>query len=127
MLPCAMEDIQLWSKRAACKSTEEPEIFFQDDSESNNKRNKLCTVCPVKDLCKAYAIAHGEYGFWGKTSKYQRDRLGPIFIKLVRDQFLIAGFLEYRPSLVGYLKQKEALQQVYIDPIFDLLSVMGPI
>lgn len=56
--------------RAAC-ANEDPELFFDDTREHEAAR--ICRGCPVRDGCKAWAIAtQPAYGVWGGLTEKVR-------------------------------------------------------
>lgn len=59
----------------ACASNGEPDLFYDDDRQ--DAAVIICTGCPVRDACLAYAIDHEEYGVWGGvTAQGQADMRG---------------------------------------------------
>ena len=75
-----------------------PDLFFSDDGERRgNERaalaRKVCTRCPWRDPCAAYALPRREHGIWGATTREEREatrkRLGipvidPVPLELIR-------------------------------------------
>jgi hypothetical protein len=98
-----MEEINSWAKRGKCRNHEQEINFFPDRSESKAKR--FCkglddkVVCPVLDLCKTYAIIHGEVGIWGGTCTAEREAIDPAILTLLRQVYRQEGLLEVRRNL----------------------------
>ena len=64
-----------WHDRALCAQTD-PEAFFPEKGGSTREAKKICSVCPVRAECLAYALAHDErFGIWGGLSERERRRL----------------------------------------------------
>ncbi|MEV4093836.1 WhiB family transcriptional regulator [Streptosporangium saharense] len=75
-----------WRDRAACRSADDPEIFFPKVSAMRGARGaetrayaaaqQVCARCPVQQECRAYALDRDEqYGMWGGMTPGQRRRL----------------------------------------------------
>lgn len=94
-----------WQLRALCRGLDMP------------SSTGFCKGCPVIDPCRSYAIAHDEFGIWGGTSRNQRLKLNPMYTQLIRQLYLEAGLLEWRPSLEEYLKPEEEQQLELFYPI----------
>lgn len=103
-----------WQLRGLCRGTDNPNAYFSSKVADSKKS---CKGCPVMDLCKTYAIAHAEYGIWGGTSRYERQRLPEIYRDLIRNLYYDQGLLEYRPWLQEWLEQREGQQQGQSFPI----------
>ncbi len=64
-----------WQARAACL-TADPEIFFPEKGGSTRAAKKVCSGCPVREECLAYALAVGEhFGVWGGLSERERRKV----------------------------------------------------
>lgn len=113
-----LEKKSSWQVRAACRGTVSPDEFFSEVAISK----ETCRKCPVIELCKLYAIAHEEYGIWGGTSRYERQKLGKVYRDAIRQIYLDAGLLEWRPWTEEFLVQKVVPLQEQSDPI-SLLEV----
>lgn len=55
---------------------EDPELFFPEHGVSNARARKICYHCPLKDPCKAWALAQNSYlfGIWGGLTWADRNR-----------------------------------------------------
>jgi hypothetical protein len=106
-----MESINSWRFKGACYGFNVN--FFFPHSQKASESKKFCTDCPVKSLCKTYAVSHDEYGIWGGTTRHERERYNPKFIEIIREMYYQAGLLEYRSSepVREFLKRKQELQQ----------------
>jgi WhiB family redox-sensing transcriptional regulator len=63
-----------WVAKASC-SGHDPGLFFPDpgDTEAVCQAKRICSRCPVSDLCRAYGLAHpGELGIWGGLTEAER-------------------------------------------------------
>jgi WhiB family redox-sensing transcriptional regulator len=64
-----------WMARGNC-NIEPPSTFFPSDGVGVEIAKRICTGCPVKDVCLEYALEHRiDHGVWGGTSERQRRRL----------------------------------------------------
>lgn len=70
-----------WREYAMCK--DRIDLFFAKRAERPQARErretralKLCTVCPVRVTCTAWAREHREYGYWGGENEEDRHLLG---------------------------------------------------
>ena len=63
-----------WRSKRACFDAD-PDIFFPERGETNEKAMAYCNRCPVTEECLAWAVKHGERGVWGGTSERGRRRL----------------------------------------------------
>ncbi len=63
------------SEYAACRNTDDPELFFRQGKEEQAKA--ICHQCPVKRECLAEALSCGTRlaGVWGETTQRQRFRM----------------------------------------------------
>ena len=69
-----------WQESGACR-TANPSLFYGPENESSNQRRfretaakAICSHCPVRTLCRAYALQTGElYGIWGGTTERERQ------------------------------------------------------
>jgi WhiB family redox-sensing transcriptional regulator len=74
-LPEHVSPPDTWQERSACYGLD-PEIFFPTTEEEAGLALSYCGVCPVKEMCLAWAVQSGErYGVWGGTTEQQRRRL----------------------------------------------------
>ncbi|WP_069874527.1 WhiB family transcriptional regulator [Streptomyces malaysiensis] len=56
----------------------DPELFFSDNNRDRIEAQLLCTPCPVREQCLAWALDHpamSEFGVWAGTSRSERTRL----------------------------------------------------
>lgn len=72
-----------WRLRAACNRLD-PTIFFGPDRlegrlerrERERAAKSVCAVCPVRMLCREYALRTREpHGIWGGLTEHDRRRL----------------------------------------------------
>ena len=56
----------------ACSTDGAPDFF---DEEEPTLALAMCTSCPVRDTCLAYALDHEHHGIWGGTLPSQREAL----------------------------------------------------
>ncbi len=74
-LPKDVSPPDYWQDQAACYGLD-AEVFFPTTEEEAGLALSYCAVCPVKELCLAWALKNGErYGVWGGTTEQQRRRL----------------------------------------------------
>ncbi|MFJ1865497.1 WhiB family transcriptional regulator [Streptomyces sp. NPDC088097] len=65
----------VWKADATCAQSD-PESFFPERGHSIAAVKRVCAVCPVLDLCRDYALTHGEqHGVWGGLSERERRAL----------------------------------------------------
>jgi WhiB family redox-sensing transcriptional regulator len=63
-----------WGDRAVCKSADPDELFVEGAAQ--NRAKVVCTACPVRTECLAYALDHRiEHGVWGGTTERERRAL----------------------------------------------------
>jgi WhiB family transcriptional regulator, redox-sensing transcriptional regulator len=68
---------EAWLESAECAGMD-PALFFpaRGDFRAVDAARAVCSGCPVRSECLAYAISHSEhYGVWGGTSERQRRRI----------------------------------------------------
>lgn len=64
-----------WQEQALCAQTD-PEAFFPEKGGSTREAKRICSVCPVRAQCLAYALENDErFGIWGGMSERERRRL----------------------------------------------------
>lgn len=64
-----------WMRYAACDGIS-TDIFFPDlDELPSADAQLLCSRCPVRELCLQWALEHDEDGYWGGTTKTQREAI----------------------------------------------------
>ena len=65
-----------WTDDAACATTD-PDMFFSDHWQDQAKAKDICSLCPVREICRDEAMANNEqWGVWGMLSRNDRIRLG---------------------------------------------------
>lgn len=63
-----------WKQLAACKDAGPDELFV--DGAAQNRAKAVCTGCPVRTECLAYALDHRiDHGVWGGTTERERRAL----------------------------------------------------
>lgn len=64
-----------WRKRAACRGID-PEVFYPVSEEDAEEAKAICSMCPVRQACLEYALAHREReGVWGGATERERRRI----------------------------------------------------
>ncbi|HZR48126.1 MAG TPA: WhiB family transcriptional regulator [Streptosporangiaceae bacterium] len=64
-----------WAARAQCADAD-PELFFPPGDDPAAEARQICSQCPVRDDCLAYALDAGEqYGIWGGLDPAERRNL----------------------------------------------------
>jgi WhiB family transcriptional regulator, redox-sensing transcriptional regulator len=64
-----------WRKRAACRGID-PEVFYPDSDEEAEEAKVVCGMCPVRETCLEFALAHREReGVWGGATERERRRI----------------------------------------------------
>jgi len=64
-----------WRKRAACRGID-PDVFYPALDEDADEAKTICRVCPVREACLEYALAHREReGVWGGATERERRRI----------------------------------------------------
>lgn len=66
-----------WMDNAACKGTD-PNQWF-DERRVRELREQYCEDCPVKILCKWYAINKRMVGVWGGRTTKSRDAVAAMY------------------------------------------------
>jgi WhiB family transcriptional regulator, redox-sensing transcriptional regulator len=77
-----------WQRRAACRTVEEPDVFFPSNAEAGEAAKRICARCPVLGECLAFALAtmprpredHGVYGGLLPTER-SRLRRSPLLVQ----------------------------------------------
>ncbi|WP_370270766.1 WhiB family transcriptional regulator [Streptomyces sp. V4I8] len=68
------ENQHAWGARAVCRTADPDELFV--DGAAQNRAKALCTGCPVRTECLAYALDHRiEHGIWGGMTERERRAL----------------------------------------------------
>ena len=63
-----------WRDHAECRGTN-PALFIPERGDNNGFAKAICAICPSKQPCLEYAIAHNEPGVWGGTTPRERDQI----------------------------------------------------
>ena len=67
-------DERAWMLEAKCLDAD-PEAFFPEKGGSTREAKRICAICPVREECLDYALAHDErFGIWGGLSERERRR-----------------------------------------------------
>ena len=61
-----------WMSQAACRGS--TANFFPGAGESLDAAREVCSVCPVRAPCAAYALENDLQGVWAGTSQRERRR-----------------------------------------------------
>jgi WhiB family redox-sensing transcriptional regulator len=65
-----------WQKRAACRSTRNPEKWFPDRGGDVEPAKAVCRRCPVRNECRRFALANKfVWGVWGGLDENERREL----------------------------------------------------
>lgn len=65
-----------WSAQARCVGFD-PEAFFPLGDDAATEARDICTACPVRGQCLAYAVTADEsFGIWGGLDPQQRRTVG---------------------------------------------------
>jgi WhiB family transcriptional regulator, redox-sensing transcriptional regulator len=63
-----------WRERAVCRTLDPDELFAEGVAQNAVKR--ICSACPVRTQCLAYALDRGiEHGIWGGMTEQERRAL----------------------------------------------------
>ncbi|MFJ9829597.1 WhiB family transcriptional regulator [Streptomyces sp. NPDC101160] len=63
-----------WIENAVCRATDADDLFV--DGAAQNEAKAICTFCPVRTECLAYALdSRIEHGIWGGMTERERRRL----------------------------------------------------
>lgn len=74
---------ETWKLEGVCR-TVDPELFFPSRDDDGNivgeynpvVAKRICTGCPVRDMCLEYALSNNEqWGIWGATSYTERKEI----------------------------------------------------
>lgn len=66
-----------WQERGSCRGVD-AELFFPASEEEATTAKAICTTCPVRLACLAFAVEHSErFGVWGGLTEKERARLSP--------------------------------------------------
>ena len=62
-------------ERAQCRG-EDRDLFFPSVGTPSTKARVICSTCPVRQECLAFALADSELiGVWGGTTTQERKKL----------------------------------------------------
>lgn len=64
-----------WMKDAACAGVSTDIFFTELDELPGPDAQALCRICPVKADCLQWALTMDVEGYWGETTRAQRDAL----------------------------------------------------
>jgi WhiB family transcriptional regulator, redox-sensing transcriptional regulator len=64
-----------WTAHSACRGMDTEEFFYNDTGTAPIKLERLCKACPVRRECLSHALQYSEFGYWGGTTRAERDRL----------------------------------------------------
>lgn len=56
-------------------SKEDPELWFSDFPEEQDKAIRICMGCPAQAGCLQYALENKVYGIWGATRETTRREM----------------------------------------------------
>lgn len=63
------------------------DVFFEQTTAARAQARALCTACPIREACEAWAVAFEEYGYWANTTPGQRKRMRrQLAVGLVRPE-----------------------------------------
>ena len=63
-----------WNGTEACRGVGS-DLFFEQSAVARAQARELCTACPIREACQAWAVAFEEYGYWANTTPGQRKRM----------------------------------------------------
>lgn len=65
-----------WMRLGACKGVSTGIFFLGDDDQIPGEAVRaMCEGCPVREQCLQWALSHDEYGYWGGTTRTQREAI----------------------------------------------------
>lgn len=64
-----------WRDDALCRLADDPGLWFPEHSNQISPARRWCDLCPVRQVCGEWAIAHPQQGIWGGMSEAQRDEI----------------------------------------------------
>jgi WhiB family transcriptional regulator, redox-sensing transcriptional regulator len=68
-------DERHWADGALCAETD-PELFFPENGGSVRDAKQVCSRCPVRAECLAYALdTNQRFGVWGGLSERERRQI----------------------------------------------------
>ncbi|MFE6486765.1 WhiB family transcriptional regulator [Streptomyces sp. NPDC057757] len=85
-----------WAARGVCRTGDPEELFVEGAAQ--NRAKAVCTGCPVRTECLAYALDHRiEHGVWGGMTDRERR-----------------GLLRRRPTVTSWRRLLEAARTDYV-------------
>ena len=64
-----------WRQKGACRGLD-PAIFYPASDDDAGQAKSICAICPVREPCLEYALAHRERdGIWGGATEKERRRM----------------------------------------------------
>ena len=66
---------ETWMTYGACAGVSTNIFFPETDELPSEDARILCARCPVREECLQWALAHNEDGYWGGTTKTQREAI----------------------------------------------------
>jgi WhiB family redox-sensing transcriptional regulator len=64
-----------WRRLAACRNVE-TDVFFPSSDLFSNRAKLICSTCPVRHQCLAWAISTDQRdGIWGGKTAKERKRI----------------------------------------------------
>ena len=63
-----------WQEAAACRA-QNADTYFPEGRPALAPRRVCNEVCPVREACLEFALAHDEHGIWGGLTEPERQRL----------------------------------------------------
>lgn len=97
-----------WMIKGSCsgKALKDPvgcdKAFFPDRGRPSlipKSHRALCASCPVTMECLDFSVAHQLEGFWGGTTKNQRDLLPSTYVLTVIHRAMREGWYEVYPPI----------------------------
>ncbi|MFD5626662.1 WhiB family transcriptional regulator [Streptomyces sp. NPDC127072] len=89
-------DGESWAARGVCRTGDPEELFVEGAAQ--NRAKAVCTGCPVRTECLAYALDHRiEHGVWGGMTDRERR-----------------GLLRRRPTVTSWRRLLEAARTDYV-------------
>lgn len=66
-----------WQESASCRGVD-AEMFFPGTEDEALPAKTICSTCPVRVACLAFALERKErFGVWGGLTERERNRLSP--------------------------------------------------
>jgi WhiB family transcriptional regulator, redox-sensing transcriptional regulator len=81
-----------WRIVAACRNVD-PKVFFPQSDLFSNRAKLICSTCPVREQCLAWAMATDQlHGVWGGKTAKERRRMGVPAKSLDRPRDQVRSF-----------------------------------